>query len=203
MRLFDICELIARDFRDPTGISEGLAVAGIAASVVGAGVGAVGAISQANASSASASYNAEVAKNNQTAADQSAQAALQEGAVAQQQKAYQEDVLVGQEKAGLAANGVDVGSGSAVDILSDTKAAGELDQLTILNNAARTSAGFINQGINYGNQANINEAASQASLTGGDLAATSDVIKGAGAVASTWYNYTNNNSTSGVDQGSF
>ena len=132
-----------------------------------------------------------------------AQAALQEGAVAQQQKAYQEDVLVGQEKAGLAANGVDVGSGSAVDILSDTKAAGELDQLTILNNAQRTSVGFTNQGINYGNQANINEAASQAALTGGDLAATSDVIKGAGAVASTWYNYTNNNSTSGVDQGSF
>ena len=197
MRLFDICELLARDFRDPTGISEGLAVAGVAASVVGAGVGAVGAISQANASSASASYNAEVAANNQVAANQSAQAALQEGQVAQQQKAYQEDVLVGQEKAGLAANGVDVGSGSAVDILSDTKAAGELDQLTILNNAARTSVGFTNQGINYGNQANINEAASQAALTGGDLAATSDVIKGAGAVASTWYNYTNNNSTGG------
>ena len=184
---------------DPATIS----IVGVAAAVVGAGVSAVGAIQQANASSASASYNAEVAANNQKAADASAQQALQEGQVEQQQKAYQEDVLVGQQKAGLAANGIDVGSGSAVDLLSDTKAAGELDQLTLLNNAARTSAGFTNQGINYGNQANINEAASQASLTGGELGATADIIKGSGAVASTWYNYTKNNSTSGVDQGSF
>ena len=170
-----------------------VAIAGLAVSAVGAGVGAVGALNTASAASASAKYNAEVAQQNQVAADASAKAALQEGAVAQQQKAYQEDVLVGQEKAGLAANGIDVGSGTATDILSDTKAAGEFDQLTIANNAARESAGFTNQGINYANQATADQAASQAALSAGDLAASAKVISGAGAVATGWYNYTTHN----------
>lgn len=180
-----------------------LAGVSAAGAIAGAGVSYIGAQQTAAAQSESAQYNAEVAKNNQVLADQAAQTALQQGAVAQQQKAYQEDVLVGQEKAGLAANGVDVGSGTAVDILSDTKAAGELDQLTIANNAARESVGFQNQGINYGAQAQQDQAASAAALAGGDLAATAKLATGAGQVASTWYQYTQQNSPTGVDQGSF
>lgn len=175
---------------DPSGISEAVTIAGVASAVIGAGVSAYGMVQSSNAQSEAAQYNAEVAKNNQTMADAAAQTALQQGAVAQQQKAYQEDVLIGQEKAGLAANGVDVGSTTATELMSDTKAAGELDQLTIINNAQRTSTGFINQGLNYGQQAQQDQAASQATLQAGDIGATAAAFKGAGQVASTWYTYT-------------
>ena len=134
----------------------------------------------------------------QQMADAAAVTATQEGQVQQQQKANQEDVLIGQQKAGLAANGIDVGSGTAVDLLADTKAAGEFDQLTITNNAARTAQGFENQGINYQNQAVVNEQESAAALQGGELKADSALITGAGSVANSWYNYTNGSSSFGL-----
>lgn len=180
-----------------------LAVASIAATVASAGISYMGAQQTAQAQSAAAEYNAQVATNNQKIANQAAVAAQQEGAVEQQQKAYQEDVLIGQEKAGLAANGLDVGSGTAVNILSDTKAAGELDQLTLINNAQRQTQGFLNQGINYGNQAQIDKAGAAATLQGGELKAAASLASGAGQVSNQWYNYSNNvataSSTSGID----
>lgn len=188
MRVYDICELLARDFRDPISSST-LAIGSIAATVIGAGIGIMGQMQQANSQSNAMKYNAEVAANNQVEADQAAVVAQQQGAVQQQQKAYQEDVLIGQQKAGLAANGVDVGSGTAVDLLSDTKAAGELDQLTIVNNAQREAMGFKNQSINYSNQAQLDEASSAATLEGGNLKAAATFATSAGQVANQWYNY--------------
>ena len=195
VRLFDICELLERDFRDPTGITEALAIGSIAATVVGAGISYMGAQQQASASASAASYNEEVAANNQKTADAAAVAAQQEGQVQQQQKAYQEDVLIGQQKAGFAANGIDVGSSSVTDVLSDTKAAGEFDQLTITNNAARETQGYLNQGINYSNQAQIDQASSQAALAGGELKSASSLVTGAGSVANQWYNYSTKTAT--------
>jgi hypothetical protein len=161
-----------------------------AAGVAGAGIAYLGAQQSATAASNSDKYNAEVAANNQTMANQAASAALQQGNAAQVQAAYQENVLIGQQKAGLAANGIDVGSGTAVDLLSDTKSQGELDQLSITNNAQRAAAGFTNQGINYQNTETADNAAAEASLTAGEYQGASSLVTGAGTVASSWINYT-------------
>ena len=197
--------LWGRDFAKAcfTGIEEAAVVVGAVAAVAGAGVSYMGAQAQGQAAANAATYNAEVNANNQQMADAAAVTALQQGAVAQQQKAYQEDVLIGQQKAGLAANGIDVGSGTAVDLLADTKAAGEFDQLTITNNAARTAQGFENQGINYQNQAVVNEQESAAALQGGELKADSALITGAGSVANSWYRYAAGSSSSGLSSPAF
>lgn len=50
--------------------------------------------------------------------------------------------LIGSQRAGFAAQGVDVGSGSAVDVQADAAYLGELDALTIRNNAAREAWGY-------------------------------------------------------------
>lgn len=171
------------------GVTEVLAAVSIAATVAGAGLSYMGAQQQASATSAQMQYNAQVAKNNQTMADQAAVVAQQQGEVQQQQKANQEAVLIGQQKAGFAANGVDVGSETATNLLSDTKAAGELDQLTIANNAARETQGYKNQSINYAGQAGLDEASSQSALTGGALKGAAALVTGAGQVASSWYNF--------------
>lgn len=166
-----------------------LAAASIAATVAGAGVAYMGAQNAAEASSQQANYNAQIAANNKIQADQAAEVAKQQGDIDQVKKAQQESVLIGQQKAGLAANGVDVGSGSAVDLLADTKAAGMLDQLTIANNTARTVAGYKNQGIGYQNQAALDRSTSANALTAGNLAGAGSLITAAGKVASTWYNF--------------
>lgn len=50
--------------------------------------------------------------------------------------------MLGAQRAGIAAGGVDVGFGSALDVQEDTAYLGELDALTIRTNAAREAWGF-------------------------------------------------------------
>lgn len=176
-----------------------LAPIAMAASVLGTAVSAYGAIQTANAQSAAASASAQQASNNAILADRAAADATARGQVASQQKANQTNQLLGQQRAGLAANGVDPNSGTAVDLQSDTKGNGELDQLTITSNAAREAAGYQAQGMNYSTQASVDEASSQNDLSAGALKAGSSIIGGAGSVASQWYqfNYGTRNPSAG------
>lgn len=50
--------------------------------------------------------------------------------------------LRGSQRAALAASGVDVGTGSAADIQAETEDIGELEAITIKNNAMREAFGF-------------------------------------------------------------
>lgn len=60
---------------------------------------------------------------------------------------------LGANRASTAAQGIDVGVGSAVDVQRDMEAMGELDKLTIRNNAAREAWGYNTQAAQYGAQA--------------------------------------------------
>lgn len=170
---------------DPVSIS----IASIAATVVGTGASIYGQMQSSAAASAAASYNAQVSANNQKLANQEAQDAIARGDQQAQLKASATEQVIGRQKAALAANGVDVNSGSAVDLESDSAAAGQFDQLTIQNNALRESIGYHNQGINYQNQASLDEASSANALSAGELQAGASVFKGAGSVAGQWYNF--------------
>ena len=57
--------------------------------------------------------------------------------------------VAGSQRAGLAAQGILVDSGSAADILSDTKRLSEEDIATTKNNAWRESFGYRTQAANY------------------------------------------------------
>ncbi len=63
---------------------------------------------------------------------------------ADEEQRYRANVrgLIGSQRAGFAAQGVDVGQGSAVDVQADAAYLGELDALTIRNNAAREAWGY-------------------------------------------------------------
>lgn len=174
-----------------------LAIGSTVATVAGAGVSYVASQQAAAATAKQNEYNAQVAENNQRIADNAAQDAIARGDVSEQTKAYQTAQAIGAQRVALAANGVDVNSGSAVDLQSDTAAAGTLDQLTIKNNALRESIGYQNQGINYGNQATLDEQASQDTLAGGALKGTASLISGAGAVSQQWFNFTSGTKLTG------
>lgn len=57
--------------------------------------------------------------------------------------------FIGTQKASYAGQGVDVTTGSPLDVMADTARAGELDRLMIMNNAAKEAWGFRTQGIGY------------------------------------------------------
>ena len=63
--------------------------------------------------------------------------------------------VIGTQRAGYAAQGVDVGDGSAAEVQADTAYIGELDALTIRNNAKREAYGFKVDAWNSRNQGEL------------------------------------------------
>jgi hypothetical protein len=78
---------------------------------------------------------------------------------------------IGTQRTAQAGNGIDVNSGSAAQLQDDTAMLGELDALTIQNNAAREAFGYrvqAAQDINNANQALVNaKSKATGSILGG------------------------------------
>ncbi|WP_332774437.1 hypothetical protein [Pseudomonas sp. ESBL1] len=90
--------------------------------------------------------------------------------------------MIGAQRAGFAANGVDVNSGSAADIQDDTAALGELDALTIKNNAAREAWGYRTQQQQNVLAANTARQSGRAGMFGSLLTAGAQGARAYGAL---------------------
>ena len=141
-------------------------------------VSGVGQIQQGNAAAASAKYNAQVAEMNATLADRRARDAIERGQVEEQQKRAQVAQLQGRQQAAMAANGVDLSFGSPLDTLVDTAVLGELDALTIRQNAAREAYDYQVQGVNSRADASLSRMNASSAKKGGYLAAAGTVLGG-------------------------
>jgi hypothetical protein len=89
-----------------------------------------------------AESQAALAEFNAAVADLQAKDALARGELDANRFRQRVKVLVGEQRAGIAAGNVDVGYGSAVDVQADTAFQGELDALTVKTNAAREAWGY-------------------------------------------------------------
>ncbi|MFM0151449.1 hypothetical protein [Paraburkholderia sediminicola] len=161
----------------------------LAVAAAGAAASAYGAIRQGQAASAAASYQAQVAKNNQTIASQYAAQSLADGQNQVAAKQQQTAQMIGGERAAMAANGVDLDSGSALRIQGDTAKLGDVDAMTIKNNAARAAYGYQLQGVSYGQQASLDESTGANAVSAGNLNAFSSILGGASSVGSKWTQY--------------
>ena len=141
-------------------------------------MGGLGAIQQGQAASASAKYNARVADMNARMADRAAKDALERGKLEEQKQRQKTAQLMGQQTAAMAANGVDIGFGSPLDLLVDTATLGELDALTIRSNAYREERDIRQQGANYRGQAGMYRAQASSASTGGFLGAMGTFLGG-------------------------
>lgn len=141
-------------------------------------MGAVGAVQQGQAASASAKYNANVANMNAKLADRAAKDALDRGAMEEQKQRAKTAALIGQQKAGMAANGLDLSFGSPLDTLVDSATLGELDALTIRSNSYREERDIRQQGANYRGQAAMGRASALGASTGGWLNAAGTLLGG-------------------------
>lgn len=118
------------------------ATAAIGMQFAGAGFSAMAQRSAGKAQQQLANYNAQVAE--MQAAD-----AIERGRESEGRHRTSVRGLVGTQRAALAASGVDVNDGSALDIQADTAAMGEMDALTIRLNAAREAWGYRTQATDY------------------------------------------------------
>lgn len=124
----------------------------IAAAVAVAAVSAYSTYQQAKSAKAQAHYQSAVANNNKIIADRAAEDSIKRGAVEEQRKRQDIELLKGKQIAGFAGSGTDLSSGSVFDVIGETAALGELDALTIRSNYARESYEKRVMGMNYGAQ---------------------------------------------------
>lgn len=149
-----------------------LAIVGTGIATAGAGYSALAANAQARGVEAQARVNEQEA--NRSAAD-----AIHQGDVEQQQHYRQVSQQLGQQRAAMAANGLDLGFGSAADIQGDTAMIGAEDASTIAENTVRKTRGYQIQAANYESQARSAKSAASAALVKGAFDVGSTIIGGA------------------------
>lgn len=166
-----------------------LGYASLGATALSGAVGAAGAIKQGNAEASAAKYNAGVAETNAAQATQNAllasQAGSEQGFISSQRTRSE----VGSILANQGASGVDVNSGSALDVRSSARELGELDALTVRSNATRQAYGYQTTATSEEGQAKLDKADATSDLTAGYINSGSTLLGSAGTAATNFAKY--------------
>ncbi|HJV76578.1 MAG TPA: hypothetical protein VJ654_20360 [Noviherbaspirillum sp.] len=163
----------------------GLGPASLMFQIGGAVNGAIGSYWSGRSQEIALEGQARLAEINARISELGAQSVLMQG---QQQigaltlKAGQ---LKGSQRAAMAANGIDLGTGNAAEIVASTDIMKEIDSNTINASAVRSAWGARTQAMNFKNEALMERA--QASAISPGLNAATSLLTSAGSVASSWY----------------
>jgi hypothetical protein len=151
----------------------------------GAVASALGAFMAISAQKADLRARADIADINASAAELAARGALFAGQREEQRSRLATAGLKSAQKTAFAANGVDLGEGSAARTLTSTDVMGEIDANTIAANAVRSAWGYRTQAVNYTNEAV--RARSQAGALSPTTAAATSLLTSGGTIAQSWY----------------
>ena len=155
----------------------------IAATVGSSAIQGMGAIQQSQASAASAGYNAKIAGMNAQIQTQNANFAGAQGEQEVGVQGMKNKAEVGSITASQAASGVDVNTGSGVNVRQSAAEVGMLNALTIRSNAAKQAYGYQVQATNDTAQAALDRSQQSADKTAGYLNAGADILGGVGKAA--------------------
>ncbi len=169
---------------------------GVAAQATGAGLKAIGAYGSAVSQKSSLNYQASVDDLNAAQSEKTAESVLAQGNQQVQSSELRTADLKSEQRAGLAANGVDLGVGSAANILTSTDVMGKIDANTIAANAVQSAWGYRTQATNQANDALIKRAGAKS--INPTMAAASSLLGSAGPVASSWYSANSVGANSGI-----
>lgn len=145
-----------------------MAVAAVAAMAAGSGLSAIGSIYQGQANENVAKFNAQVANQN-------AESVIGQGKELARRALVNSRKMLGAERAGFAAAGV-TQTGSAQWVMRNSAAQGELDALTIQNNAATKAIAFKNEAM-------LDTQRGRTAKTAGQLGAASELLHGVSSIA--------------------
>lgn len=163
----------------------------------GAGVGlsALGMLSSANAAENNATslktnlqFQSDMASINARLAESNAQTALIQGQRQVQNSELKTASLKSTQRASMAANGIDLGSDTATNILTTTDVMGAIDANTLQSNAVANAWGYRTQSANFTADSMV-KAASASGISPSSAFSTS-LLGGAGNVATSWYTMT-------------
>jgi hypothetical protein len=160
------------------GFSGAMAVGGAISSAVGAYFSLQGQKSLLHA-------QADIDEINARIAEASARSALSAGQRQVQSIQLQTAQIGSAQKAAQAANGIDLGTGSAAEVRASSSVMGQFDEATAAANAVRAAWGYRTQETSYQNEAVFKRAGADAISP--TIGAAASLLGGAGRVASNWY----------------
>lgn len=173
-----------------------IAAASLALSAIGTGASVMGQMNANAAQGAQAGYMRDIALQHRQVSEWQASDAVARGKIAEDAQRRKTGQMIGTQTAALAGQGTDF-SGSEQDILGDTAAAGELDALTVRNNAAREAWGYKVQGVNAANSGALSAAKGFTS----NLGAGASLLSGASSLGDKWWKFQQNNPGGSVTVG--
>ncbi|MFM7010258.1 MAG: hypothetical protein ACKO0Z_13155 [Betaproteobacteria bacterium] len=145
----------------------------------------VGSYFSAQSQKSNLKFQADMAEISARMSEQSAQSALNQG----QRQAGAISMRAGQIKSGqraaLAANGVDLGTGNAAELQASTDIMKQIDMSTAEANGIRAAFGYRAQSVNYQNEAMLKRSTAESVSPFGAMATS--LLGGATAVAGNWY----------------
>lgn len=166
--------------------SEIAQAAPVALQLAGTGAKAKGQSQAGTANSALYGYQAQVARRNAEVQRQRADYAEKAGIAGADIESLRGANILGTVKARQAASGVDVNTGSNVDVRAGIAKANRFSAENVLNNALLQAWGYKNQAANEEAQAGIYDAAARGAISGSDLAAGGTLLEGASSLPFGW-----------------
>jgi hypothetical protein len=153
------------------------------------GIGAVGsafgAYYSAKSSKNNLRFQAQMAEINARMAELGAKDQLLRGEREVQASRLKTAQIKSAQRAGMAANGIDLGEGTAGQVLAGTEVMGEIDANTIAANAVKSAWGYRMQATNCRGEAAVGRATASGINPG--ASALTSLLSDSGQVTSSWY----------------
>ncbi len=162
-----------------------LAQASLIGQIGGSFTSAIGSYYSAATQKATLQGQAAVADINARISELGAQSALYQGQQQVGALTLKAGQLKSSQRAAMAANGIDLGVGSAAEIQASTDIMKEIDKNTLEANAMRNAFGYRTQAMNFENEA-LTKRATAGAISPFSSAAGS-LLGSAASVAGSWY----------------
>ncbi len=146
------------------------------------GLSALGNLTGAASARQAARFNAQVAENNAELARRQAEDTRQRGRIEEQRLRVQNARFRGRQAAALAAGGVDLSSGSPLQVLGDSAALGELDALQLRAEVERDAFRQRLRRSDFLNEAELSRARGRSALSQGVFRAGGSLLTAGGRV---------------------
>lgn len=163
----------------------------IAATVASTALTAYSQVQAGNAANEAAKYNAAVQRNNAILADRKARQEREKGVTDVVRRQRETAQRVGDMEARIGASGVELASGSPLDVLVATEEQGALDAEIIRANAEQRARDLQFEAENLRSQSVLTRQQGRAAQTQGFLAAGGTVLTGASRTAGLFDKYGN------------
>lgn len=168
------------------GFSSGqLAQAALVGQIGGTVTSAVGSYYSAQSQASSLKFQSDIAGINSRIAELGAQSELMKGERQVGAISMKAGQVKSAQRAAMAANGIALDEGNAVEIQATTDMMKELDMNTATSNAVRSAWGYRTQSTNYQTEAAMKSAMGEGINPFGS--AMGSMLGSAGGVASAWY----------------